>query len=48
VPRWCLGRPDRRAPAARFARRLAELVKAAVGVDAVSWAGHESEAHGAG
>jgi pyruvate/2-oxoglutarate dehydrogenase complex dihydrolipoamide acyltransferase (E2) component len=36
------------APAARFARRLAELVEAAEGLDTVSWAGHESEALGAG
>ena len=35
-------------PAARFARRLAELVEAAEGLDTVSWAGHESEALGAG
>ena len=34
-------------PAARFARRLAELVEAAEGLDTVSWAGHESNALGA-
>jgi pyruvate/2-oxoglutarate dehydrogenase complex dihydrolipoamide acyltransferase (E2) component len=36
------------APAARFARRLAELVEAAEGLDTVSWAGPESGALGAG
>jgi pyruvate/2-oxoglutarate dehydrogenase complex dihydrolipoamide acyltransferase (E2) component len=36
------------APAARFARRLAELVEAAEGLDTFSCAGHESEALGAG